>query len=176
MHRISTRRVLAWTGALAVVLVAATAVVAFASNQIRAAKAPTVTNGGARQWVAFDPEGRSIGPVQFLSKTISIVSTSTARNSFTLYYEPAHTLICASAVGPSTSGGSRSDSLNAVRGLSTLPASANGGSPSAPVTDNVGSQVRLSNACTGSLVVGCTVSPAFEFSAFELAPPGWRPG
>jgi predicted cupin superfamily sugar epimerase len=25
-------------------------------------------------------------------------------------------------------------------------------------------------------LVGCTVSPAFEFSAFELAPPGWQPG
>ncbi len=24
-------------------------------------------------------------------------------------------------------------------------------------------------------LVGCTVSPAFEFSAFEMAPPGWRP-
>jgi len=25
-------------------------------------------------------------------------------------------------------------------------------------------------------LVGCTVSPAFEFSGFELAPPGWEPG
>jgi predicted cupin superfamily sugar epimerase len=25
-------------------------------------------------------------------------------------------------------------------------------------------------------LVGCTVSPAFEFRGFELAPPGWRPG
>ncbi len=24
-------------------------------------------------------------------------------------------------------------------------------------------------------LVGCTVSPGFEFSAFELAPPGWSP-
>jgi predicted cupin superfamily sugar epimerase len=24
-------------------------------------------------------------------------------------------------------------------------------------------------------LVGCTVSPAFEFSGFELAPPGWQP-
>ncbi|MBX3498186.1 MAG: cupin domain-containing protein [Alphaproteobacteria bacterium] len=24
-------------------------------------------------------------------------------------------------------------------------------------------------------LVGCTVSPAFEFSGFELAPPGWEP-
>jgi hypothetical protein len=101
MHRVSTRRAVLWTGALVVVLIAAMAVVAFASNQVRSAKAPTVTNGGARQWVAFDPEGRTIGPVQFLSKTISIVSTSTARNSFTLYYEPAHVHICSGPIGPS---------------------------------------------------------------------------
>jgi predicted cupin superfamily sugar epimerase len=25
-------------------------------------------------------------------------------------------------------------------------------------------------------LVGCTVSPAFEFAGFELAPPGWAPG
>jgi predicted cupin superfamily sugar epimerase len=25
-------------------------------------------------------------------------------------------------------------------------------------------------------LVGCTVSPAFEFSGFEMAAPGWRPG
>lgn len=25
-------------------------------------------------------------------------------------------------------------------------------------------------------LVGCTVSPAFDFEAFELAPPGWHPG
>jgi predicted cupin superfamily sugar epimerase len=25
-------------------------------------------------------------------------------------------------------------------------------------------------------LVGCTVSPAFEFDGFELAPPGWEPG
>jgi predicted cupin superfamily sugar epimerase len=24
-------------------------------------------------------------------------------------------------------------------------------------------------------LVGCTVAPAFEFKAFELAPPGWSP-
>jgi len=24
-------------------------------------------------------------------------------------------------------------------------------------------------------LVGCTVSPAFEFAGFEMAPPGWRP-
>lgn len=25
-------------------------------------------------------------------------------------------------------------------------------------------------------LVGCTVSPAFDFAAFEMAPPGWQPG
>jgi uncharacterized protein len=25
-------------------------------------------------------------------------------------------------------------------------------------------------------LVGCTVSPAFEYAGFEMAPPGWRPG
>ena len=25
-------------------------------------------------------------------------------------------------------------------------------------------------------LVGCTVAPGFDFSAFELAPPGWEPG
>ena len=25
-------------------------------------------------------------------------------------------------------------------------------------------------------LVGCTVSPGFEFSKFEMAPPGWEPG
>ncbi|HWV83040.1 MAG TPA: cupin domain-containing protein [Hyphomicrobiaceae bacterium] len=25
-------------------------------------------------------------------------------------------------------------------------------------------------------LIGCTVSPAFEFSGFEMAPPGWTPG
>ena len=31
--------------------------------------------------------------------------------------------------------------------------------------------------CTGAwTLVGVTVSPAFEFSGFEMAPPSWRPG
>jgi hypothetical protein len=99
MHRVLTRRAVTWTGALVAVLVAATAAVAFASNHVRAAKAPTVTNGGARQWVAFDPDGRSIGPVQFLSKTVSIVSTSTGSGKYSVYYEPQHLLICAGTIG-----------------------------------------------------------------------------
>ena len=37
--------------------------------------------------------------------------------------------------------------------------------------------VWQSAASTGAwTLVGCTVSPAFEFSGFEMAPPGWSPG
>ena len=28
----------------------------------------------------------------------------------------------------------------------------------------------------GFTLVGCTVAPGFEFSGFEMAPPGWQPG
>lgn len=28
----------------------------------------------------------------------------------------------------------------------------------------------------GWVLVGCTVAPAFDFSGFEMAPPGWDPG
>lgn len=28
----------------------------------------------------------------------------------------------------------------------------------------------------GAALVGCTVSPAFDFAGFTLAPPGWAPG
>ena len=99
MHRVLTRRSLALMGALVVVLVAATATAAFAKKHVHAAKAPAVTNGGARQWIAFDPDGRSIGPVQFLSKTVSLVSTSTASGKFSVYYEPQHLLICSGTIG-----------------------------------------------------------------------------
>ena len=37
--------------------------------------------------------------------------------------------------------------------------------------------VWQSAASTGAwTLVGCTVSPAFEFAGFEMAPPGWEPG
>jgi predicted cupin superfamily sugar epimerase len=37
--------------------------------------------------------------------------------------------------------------------------------------------VWQSAASTGAwTLVGCTVSPAFEFGGFEMAPPGWTPG
>ena len=102
MHRLLRNRGTVWTGVLlafATLLLASAAAVSFASGKGRSAVAPAVTNGGAKQWIAFDPDGRTIGPVQFLSKTISIVSTSTASGKFSVYYEPQHLLICAGTIG-----------------------------------------------------------------------------
>ncbi len=101
MHRLLKNRGTVWAGVLpaAALLLTSAAAVSFASGKGRAAAAPAVTNGGAKQWIAFDPEGRTIGPVQFLSKTISIVSTSTASGKFSVYYEPQHLLICAGTIG-----------------------------------------------------------------------------
>src|SRR5438270_7432073 len=56
---------------------------------------PTITNGGARMWLAFDPEGRTIGQVQFLQKIVTVVNTSNAANTYTIYYEPQHITVCA---------------------------------------------------------------------------------
>jgi predicted cupin superfamily sugar epimerase len=35
---------------------------------------------------------------------------------------------------------------------------------------------QAARALEGFTLCGCTVSPAFLFETFELAPPGWRPG
>ena len=37
-------------------------------------------------------------------------------------------------------------------------------------------ECRRSTADRDWTLAGCTVAPAFEFEAFELAPPGWKPG
>ena len=101
MHRLSRNRLAALMGVLAVIAAVALTAAAgtFASKRGHAAKLTPVSNGGARQWIAFDPDGRTIGPVQFLSKTVSIVNTSTATGSYTIYYEPAHLPICAGGLG-----------------------------------------------------------------------------
>jgi len=42
---------------------------------------------------------------------------------------------------------------------------------------NVPAGMWQSAASTGPwTLVGCTVSPAFEFAGLEMAPPGWTPG
>jgi hypothetical protein len=101
MQRLLKTRWTVWTGVLlaALLIGASVAAVSLASGKVRSAAVPTVTNGGAKQWIAFDPDGRSIGPVQFLSKTVSLVSTSTGSGKFSVYYEPQHLLICAGTIG-----------------------------------------------------------------------------
>jgi predicted cupin superfamily sugar epimerase len=34
---------------------------------------------------------------------------------------------------------------------------------------------QMAESCGAWSLVGCTVSPAFDFAGFELAPPGWKP-
>ena len=101
MQRLLRNRWTVWTGVLLAALLIGASVTAasLASRKVHSAAAPTMTNGGAKQWIAFDPDGRSIGPVQFLSKTVSLVSTSTASGKFTIYYEPQHLLICGGTIG-----------------------------------------------------------------------------
>jgi hypothetical protein len=102
MSRLLRNRATVWSGVLlivAAIAVSATAASSASSGKGHSAVAPAVNNGGAKQWIAFDPEGRTIGPVQFLSKTISIVSTSTGSGKYSIYYEPQHLLICAGTIG-----------------------------------------------------------------------------
>jgi len=48
-----------------------------------------------------------------------------------------------------------------------------GEQPQAIVRRHTWQSARSEGAWT---LVGCTVSPAFDFAGFELAPPGWEPG
>jgi uncharacterized protein len=67
---------------------------------------------------------------------------------------------------------SMSDDGHAVRHLRLGTDFAIGEQPQAVVPRHVWQAARSLGAWT---LVGCTVSPAFEFSGFELAPPGWKP-
>lgn len=62
-------------------------------------------------------------------------------------------------------GGTRSHLLG--------PDLAAGARPQAVVPANAWQQARPLGDWT---LAGCTVAPGFEFSGFELAPEGWRPG
>jgi len=53
------------------------------------------------------------------------------------------------------------------------PALAAGERPQAVIPPGAWQAARSLGAWT---LVGCTVSPAFRFEGFELAPPGWAPG
>ena len=67
---------------------------------------------------------------------------------------------------------SMSDDGRAVRHLRLGTDFAIGEQPQAVVPRHVWQAARSLGAWT---LVGCTVSPAFEFSGFELAPPDWSP-
>jgi predicted cupin superfamily sugar epimerase len=67
---------------------------------------------------------------------------------------------------------SMSDDGHAVRHLRLGTDFAIGEQPQAVVPRHVWQAARSLGAWT---LVGCTVSPAFEFSGFELAPPDWKP-
>jgi uncharacterized protein len=67
---------------------------------------------------------------------------------------------------------SMSDDGHAVRHLRLGTDFAIGEQPQAVVPRHVWQAARSLGAWT---LVGCTVSPAFEFSGFELAPPDWSP-
>jgi predicted cupin superfamily sugar epimerase len=68
---------------------------------------------------------------------------------------------------------SMSDDGHAVRHLRLGTDFAIGEQPQAVVPRHVWQAARSLGAWT---LVGCTVSPAFELSGFELAPPDWEPG
>jgi hypothetical protein len=79
----------------AAALAAATAALATAAQA-----APVFSNGGSQYWVAFDPVGRTLGNVQFLTKRISVLNTSAVANAITIYYEPQHILFCQQTLQP----------------------------------------------------------------------------
>jgi predicted cupin superfamily sugar epimerase len=65
--------------------------------------------------------------------------------------------------------------LSPGRGHTTLhlgPDLAAGERPQAVVLPGIWQAAKTLGDWT---LVGCTVAPAFEFSAFEMAPPGWEP-
>ena len=81
--------------------VAAAAALAGAMAVSGAAQAaPVYSNGGSPYWIAFDPNGRALGNVQFLSKRFMVVNVSNATNAFTITYEPAHTTLCSGTLQP----------------------------------------------------------------------------
>ncbi len=67
---------------------------------------------------------------------------------------------------------SMSDDGRSVRHLRLGSDFGIGEQPQATVPRHVWQAARSLGAWT---LVGCTVAPAFEFSGFELAPPGWTP-
>jgi hypothetical protein len=95
-----------WAGvllAVALISLVTTAAASAHHRHARAALTPLAGSGGARFWIAFDPGGREIGPVQFLSKQVQILNTTSATNAYTIFYkqEQGPTIVfCKGALGP----------------------------------------------------------------------------
>lgn len=66
-----------------------------------------------------------------------------------------------------------SDDGQELRAIALGPDIAAGQRPQAIVPPRGWQSAESTGAWT---LVGCTVSPAFEFAGFEIAPPGWEPG
>jgi hypothetical protein len=85
----------------AITAIAFAALMTSSAVAFAAPAAPFASNGGARQWLAFDFSGRFVmGDVQFLQKIIVIVNTSNVSNPFKIFYEPQHIAFCAGTLAP----------------------------------------------------------------------------
>ena len=51
----------------------------------------------------------------------------------------------------------------------------NGEQPQIIIPKDAWQSARIATATIGWVLVGCTVSPAFQFEGFELSPPDWEP-
>jgi hypothetical protein len=101
MQRLAIKRVVMLVAAVAVAALSALAATSHGHSQ--AIQTPS-SNGGAREWVAFDPlAGVPVKPQTVnLTRTVRLVNTSTARNTYTVTYErpgrPDRITICAGAL------------------------------------------------------------------------------
>jgi hypothetical protein len=69
-------------------------------------------------------------------------------------------------------------SMSTGRGRTVLrlgPDLAAGEEPQAVVPAGAWQTARPLPGAPGWVLVGCTVSPAFRFTNFDMAPPGWQP-
>jgi hypothetical protein len=106
MHRSLVNSTWRWAGVFLAVALISLIAVAGASARHRHARAsvtPIAGSDGARFWIAFDPGGREIGPVQFLSKQLQILNATSAANAYTIFYKPqqgAAFVFCKGTLGP----------------------------------------------------------------------------
>jgi hypothetical protein len=101
MQRFTIKQVVLFAAAVAVLALGALA--ATSHGQSQGTQDPS-SNGGAREWVAFDPlVGVPVRPQTLnMSRIVRLVNTSTARNAYTVTYErpgrPDRLTICTGAL------------------------------------------------------------------------------